>query len=291
MKITKYCLLFPFFCSCLVATPQQLQVKPSTDQEYAANVLAILNRVRIASGLKPVALDETLSRACAGHAQYLVAHITPDQDPHGENPALSGFTKEGNQCGENSVIISAVPPDEGVNYFLATFFHRIPLLDPGLRRIGFGFARGGSWGYATVIDIFSAVEQTGTEFVIFPGIDQTNVPLTFGLFRKGVTVNEYPDPLPDDKDKIAGYPVTITFTRSQQITSVKATMTNERGDSIECWIYTPEHPAVDKDYQQNSIVLLAKDQLQKASRYTVTIEALVNEKKFSKSWSFTTVSD
>src|SRR5262249_54103291 len=138
-----------------------------------------------------VALDEELSRSCTRHAEYLVKNAghpsTKGLGAHDEDPNLPGYSKEGERAGLASVI-HYVEPVASVDGWMATFFHRIPLLDPALRRVGFGFAKGGRTGWVTVLDV-----DRGRGFdqpVIFPGANQKNVPLAY-------LPRERPNPIPE----------------------------------------------------------------------------------------------
>ena len=105
-----------------------------------ATILADVNGLRKEAGLKPVAMDASLSRGCRLHAEHLVANDN--------RPAAAG---SGNYVVGQGVADPSVTAAECV----PTFYHRIPLLALDLRRVGFGCARSPNGGYVTVLDVTS----------------------------------------------------------------------------------------------------------------------------------------
>lgn len=125
----------------------------------AAVLLRRLNALRAQAGLGAVALDDELSRGCRLHAAYVVRNL---EDPkvggigiHDEDPSLPGYTKEGARAGAASVIALAPDAAESVDSWMATLYHRLPLLDPRVRRVGYGQAFHPTRGWATVLDAIS----------------------------------------------------------------------------------------------------------------------------------------
>ena len=241
-----------------------------------------VNAVRKAAGLEPVALDDSISKGCTAHAAYLVKNekdaSTQGLGAHTENSKLPGYTVEGEKAGKSSDI-HFVDPAAAVDGWMATLFHRVPILHPHLKRVGIGYAKGGKWGWVTLLDVMSGRESGKPAGpVAWPVDKQTDVPLAFG--------GEIPDPIPDDKDKKAGYPITVTFVDGETVKEAAATLKIDKKD-VEFWLSSPEKPA-DARYQANTICLFAKDALQPGTTYTVTVTAKVNGKAWTKTWSFTT---
>jgi len=257
---------------------------------FAENTVAGLNKYRVLAGLRPVAEDAAMTRACGLHAKYLIANsVKADENfvAHEQKPDLPGYTPEGARCAENSVIISQIELESAYDFWMATPFHRIPLLNPSLTRAGGGSAKGGTWGIASVVDVFSARGFAVKTPVAYPGAEQRDIPRTFGLFRKNFTVTEYPDPLAEDPDKKAGYPVTVSFYGNERITNASGEL-RLGGTPVPVWFSSPEKPSFDKDTQQNTIVLIPQHPLQANSRYTASIKAEVDGRPFFKTWSFVT---
>lgn len=130
----------------------------SDDDEaaFAATAVESLNAYRRTAGLAPVTLDEKRSRGCRLHARYLARNI--DQPAvqglgmHDEDASLPGATPEGRRAGRASVV--AREPDAGaaVDGWIDTLFHRVPLLNPDLKTVGYACVRLPDRGYVCVMD-------------------------------------------------------------------------------------------------------------------------------------------
>jgi hypothetical protein len=161
---------------------------------------------------------------------------------------------------------------------MATFYHRVPFLDPDLRKIGFGCARG-SGGWNCVLN--ATTGRGGGQAVTYPADGQKDVPLAF--FPGG----EQPDPTPGSKDRRAGFPVTVTFPPAVQVRDVKASLSDGKGRDVPLWLWTPEQP-VAPGAQGNAVGLIAKQPLQPDTAYTVRLEGRLDGKAWQQAWSFTT---
>jgi uncharacterized protein YkwD len=122
-------------------------------------------------------------------------------------------------------------------------------------------------------------------FVCFPPNGQQEVPLVF-------PGNETPDPLPQTEDKMAGYPVTLTFAPRTLVRNVRADLTDDK-KSVSIWLSSPEKPANPRHpgEQANTICLLPKNPLELGRTYSVAVFAMVDGKDWSHSWSFTTLTE
>jgi uncharacterized protein YkwD len=244
-------------------------------------VLDRVNAYRKLAGQGPVTLDKQLSEGCALHAEYLVKNAghpsTKGLLAHDESPKRPGYTRAGEKAGQ-AAVIHYVEPLASVDGWMGTFFHRVPLLDPALKRIGFGVAKGGRTGWVTVLDVDrgKAPEQP----TVYPGEKQKDVPLAY-------LPREKPDPIPESKDKKAGYPVTVSFARGLEVTGVSAELKEDGGADVPVWLSTPEK-TVHKGLQRNSVCLIARAPLKPKTTYTVKVTAQVEGKEWSRAWSFTT---
>jgi uncharacterized protein YkwD len=108
-----------------------------------AKTLEILNAFRATAGLPAVKLDPALSASCEKHGLYLRKnHGHPSTEGlgmHDEDPKLPGFSNEGQKAGKASVITMTTDPLSAVPVWMNTLYHRIPLLDPRLRQVGFAY--------------------------------------------------------------------------------------------------------------------------------------------------------
>jgi uncharacterized protein YkwD len=125
-------------------------------EEVAGALLRRVNELRALAGAEEVSLDEGLSKGCQLHADYVVRNL---DDPrvqglgvHDEDRNLPGYTKEGAKAGLAAVIAIISDPLDSVEGWMATLYHRIPLLDPQLKRVGYGQALHPFRGWVTVLD-------------------------------------------------------------------------------------------------------------------------------------------
>jgi uncharacterized protein YkwD len=284
----------------------------TTDQRQAdltstgQAIVKRFNHFRRLAGLSPVIASATLTAGCQAHAKYLVLHegepVCRGLRAHTETPQLAGYTEEGCAAAKSSVITSSLGrPNTGwpaiaVDELMATLFHRIPMLEPDLKRIGIGHAataQGTVW--QVVIDVRSGVEHEflaplRAEPVIFPPDKQKDVPRTFGLGGM-----EEPNPIPFATGH-CGYPVTVSFPKDDQIQEATAILeyvpTKKLPDymvaQVPVWLSTPERPALPMQSQQNTICLIAKGKLPPLTAHKVTVRAKVNGEPWEKVWKFTT---
>jgi hypothetical protein len=236
-----------------------------------------VNHHRKLAGVKPVVLDANMTRSCQLHAKYLYRnrHLSETRDlrSHTENPKRPGYTKEGARAAGVSVIAYVSNPVRAVDEWMASFYHRLPLLREGLTSIGFGMA-----GSIAVLDCNTGWNQPEIMPIAYPGANQTNVPLRF--------VPENPNPVPGEPER-AGYPITLQFRPyGQKMAEVRATL-SANGRAIPFHISYPQKPASYFD-QQNAICLIPKRHLAPRQKYMVTVVARVDGQPFQRKWSFIT---
>jgi uncharacterized protein YkwD len=125
-------------------------------ERVRAHLLGRVNEVRKLAGLPAVTLDASLSKGCQSHADYVALNVDNPKvkglGVHDEVPSLPGATPEGAKAGEAAVIAVISDPTDSVDGWMATLYHRIPLLDPRLERIGYGQAIHPVRGWVTVLD-------------------------------------------------------------------------------------------------------------------------------------------
>jgi uncharacterized protein YkwD len=121
--------------------------------------LEAINRARKAANLEPVTMDESLSRGCERHAEYIARNqghpSLAGLGMHNEKKDLPGYTPEGERAGQASDIATGTDPFSGAEFWINSLYHRIPILDPKLRRIGCGMVRLADGMYCTVVDVQS----------------------------------------------------------------------------------------------------------------------------------------
>jgi uncharacterized protein YkwD len=125
------------------------------DPGLSQRLLTEANACRKNAGLPAVQLDDTLSQGCRQHARYLIlnkdSRAVEGLKMHKEDPSLPGYSREGARAA--SGLIAAIGnPDAAVGDWMATLYHRLPLLNPRLERIGLACLRYPDGKWACVLD-------------------------------------------------------------------------------------------------------------------------------------------
>ncbi|MCS6849990.1 MAG: CAP domain-containing protein [Gemmataceae bacterium] len=255
--------------------------RPAADSEED-KALAVLNAARKACGLNEVTLSPKLSDGCRKHARYLLLNRGKAEveglKAHEEQPSLPGHTPEGAKAAK-AAVIHYRPPQEAVVDWLATFYHRIPLLQPTLTEVGIGWAKEGD-DWVVLIDCISGSRGPRTRDVVFyPDDQQTVVPRRFGM--------EIPSPLPAGHRGPAGFPITVFFAAGQSVKAVTFSLHDEHDQPIPVYLSTPEAPA-SSWVQWNTVCAIPRQPLPAATTCTAAIKATVDGRAFSRTWRFRT---
>ena len=261
--------------------PSLITHSTKTDIEIT-KALQMVNSCRRDAGLDTVTLSDALSSRCDKHARYLVLN---KNDPkiaglkaHHEEKDMPGYSDDGNAAGYSSDIFEGTSPDDAVQGFIMSFYHRIPLLQPNLKSIGIGYYTDDSRNSATVLDCLSgAVGKSEIGVVFYPADKQKNVPL--------VIQTEIPDPVKSGND--AGFPITIYFAQYQVIDSVTFRLSDKFHSKIPCEVSCPKQPATSFS-QWNTVCAIPVHRLVDNRQYHVSFSCIVNGKPFSKEYDFYT---
>lgn len=243
--------------------------------------LADLNRIRANAGLEPVQISPELSEGCFNHAKYLARNNghakTAGMNAHKEFPELEGYTESGKQAGKNSVITYVLPAD-AVASWESTFYHRVPLLQPGLKEIGIGYyEQEGTWPVC-LIDCVSKVERVSYPSIVpYPADLMNDVPVGMGP--------EIPHPM--GKQGSYGFPITIYFARWQKVEKVKFKLLSGPDKTVPCRVSTPERPAT-YFHQWGSICAIPEKPLSYDKVYVYYVNCMVDGEKFSLKVKFKT---
>ena len=253
----------------------RLRGGPSAGTSFTKSQLAALaavNEVRRATlesiqhdEYRDLSLDAALSDGARKHALYLDRH--PDQsaswpEAHEEFPDREGFSVEGAWAGGNSVIAPGVAsPGEAIDAWLGTFYHRVPLLDPGLIRVGFGFEK-----RIAVLDTGSLVGTWNRQWrVVYPADDQRGVPRSF--------VPELPNPVPGEDQSRWGYPITVQSQYADYGEDNSSIMELRKGSAsgalVDCHYSTPSQPTNPDLAPDGCFCLIPKSTLEPNTRYHV----------------------
>jgi len=190
--------------------------------------LALLNWYRKLCGLNAVTENPSLSAGDRDHVQYLLTNYSealrsgamPGGEMHEERDGSPGYTPDGAAAGKQSDVDFMYwhghKPDGLVNFaildWISGAFHRLPLLNPNLRQVGYYDFCGGGLCVAALNAIGGAVQAPGQQLfphpVQFPP-DSAEIDLrTFN--------SEWPDPLAscDGYAAPTGLPITLSLGNS-----------------------------------------------------------------------------
>ena len=263
----------------LTASVPQAQAEPPDEQ-----ALRLVNHYRQVAGLTSVELDRKLSAGCMEHANYMVQNQGTEAmvglNPHTQRSNLPGASAAGAACAKAADLFLGVS-DLGVaiEVWMAGMYHRRPMLDPQLERIGVGNARLPDGMLTAALRFENAARRRGGWPVAYPADKQTDVPLDYGA--------EIPNPIPNHGT--GGYAITLQFPPFDKVTGVSAKLTDATGNPVEFFLSDPEHPATSFG-QFGVICLIPKQSLQAQHAYSVRIDAIWKGKPGTWKWSFSTVS-
>lgn len=275
-----------------LAIPLWLVLVGAGPRDLDAVALDRLNAYRKLASLPPVTLDPALSGPCRAHADYLSknfdAAFAGQINVHDEDPKLPGYSEVGRKAARASVVSQSRgggDPLLGLDVWLASFYHRVPLLDPGLTRVGIASLRQADGGCFVIVDTKTGKSRPKDDWIVtYPVNKQRQVPCVFCM-----GFPEVPNPLPrNGASKDAGHPITVSFFMDKPaLTGVTGVLKDEDGKEIPVWLSSPEKPAV-KNYGSNTICLIPRAPLQPNSTYTVTVAAQFRGKRWTDTWKFTT---
>jgi len=252
--------------------------KPSPlEQQTLDELLAI--RKKAACSEAPLEIDRDLATGCRTHALYLARN--PDQlarwpDAHEEYPDRPGFDPVGAFAGTHSVIAPGVASGrEAIAGWMATYYHRLPLLDPGLMRVGIALEAG-----TAVLDCGSFVKPrtgVGTDAksrsdgdpaywgIAWPPAGATDVPTRFQA--------ELPQPVPGEDESLMGYPITWQLRyrlAARPTVALELHSGGANGPRVACFVSTPTEPSNPKLATDDAWCLIPKKALDPGGAYSVT---------------------
>ncbi len=277
------------FALLLVACHAVGPAAPTIEDSDARTGLAYLNILRHSLGLSTIVLDADLCHAATLHANYLALNTGRPEIAgllgHHEDLNLPGASREGALAGANSVIAYDNSTAPGaIDEWLATFYHRIPLLGRDLTKIGIG--HNGLIHVLTIDD----VPTTYRAPVLYPFDGQPDVPAVYAFA-------ETPEPRPaawwgtgysDALVMRSGYPITIAFDPHAAIADARAELRDPDG-AVEIAMSSPSAPATSFP-QGNVIAILPRAALAPGTTYRASVTCTVDGRPAHFAWTFTTVS-
>jgi len=259
---------------------------PAPDPE-SLRALDHLNALRTAAGLPAMAYSAALGAAAGGHARYLVANSVSGHYQEQGAPLFFGVTPGdrvryyGYAGSSGEVVAQEGPAEEALDLWIASLYHRLSLISPGNREMGYGQA--GTGRRANVVET-GPNEPVPGAVVPWPYPGQTGVAVGWpGL--------ESPDPLrlyPGTEGPL-GYTVTLTFAGGPRaLTLATASLTGPGGSPIPVMTFSP----VNDDHLDDTVAMIPYAPLLPESTYTAKLSGSVDygqgAQSYSREWSFTT---
>lgn len=221
------------------------------------DALRLINDLRVGLGLRPVSMEAKASLECMKRALK---------------------TSQTGELGAKGCLVSGGSLRAGVRGWIGGFYGRVPLMNPGLRRVGFGvWTVEGGPGSNCLVDVETHAKQERAE-LLHPFNGQTDVPPAF--------TGEEPSPVPSGG---AGTPVVVTLAAGAKVKDVSVEFVAVGGAAVEVYVSTPDAPA-NRAVPDNlgSVCVIPKKMLESAATYRVTIKASVNGAPKSWTTEFTT---
>lgn len=236
------------------------------------------NVYRRSAGLAELTIDEKLTRAAQGHAEYIdqtrmIGHLQDKARPGftGKDPAARA-TAAGYRWMVIMENVAGVPdPTRAVDSAMASVYHRLPLINHEVRDVGFGFSP-----KATVTMFGLAAKDY---VIICPGDNTTGVPPAW-------TAQEFPNPLPMDVKLPVGCPVSISFPAAKRVELMSATLENVAGATIDCVALTPQTDP--HNVLKHDLFLIPRKPLDDRNTYKASFTARVDDVVRSRTWFFVT---
>ncbi len=256
-----------------------------------------LLKVRSAVGVGGIVQDAALAQAAQAHAQFYVTHAQQYKakglSPHAEDAAFGdGFT--GVNAGERVTKAGFTgPPGAEVMAFtgsaagairgwMATVYHRLPLVAPGAVSFGYGAAvapAGTKGGAAEVINFSARASRADDPIVVFPWPGQTGVDSAW-------SGNEGPQPPPPPN----GYPSGPVITA--HVASATAwgahTLEDSDGNAVSHVFLDADNDPNMKTFDRHAVALYSDSPLLAGETYTVRLKLTVGGAERTLAWHFTT---
>jgi len=253
-----------------------------------------LNDLRAQLGAAPVGQDLAIAKAAQSHAQFYVQHkseytksnLSPHfQDPsfgdgftgknHGQRMKAAGFS--GPVGGEVMAFSGSV--SGAINGWLATLYHRIPLIDPRSALMGFGMAQQGN-ARTEVMDFSPRGSKSDDPIIVYPWPGQDTV-------SRSWNGAESPQPKPPPSGYPSGPMITATLPFAGQFGDDHKLLGPDGSEIPHMWLTPANDPAM-KTFANSSAALYPHKPLAADTTYTVHLPLQKNAEEHTLIWRFTT---
>jgi uncharacterized protein YkwD len=265
--------------------------RPPTAGSEELQALKWVNHLRAGAALPPLTYDERLGAASAAHARYLARN--PEQieiNAHREQagrPLFIGVTA-GDRAryygftGSTAEVINFTDEAErAVDGWMESLYHRIPLIHPDSRKVGYGLAREGD----QLVNVLMTGSASGPSSgpVLWPYPNQREVPV-------GWSGGEVPNPfrLYPNASRPVGYTITLTYGGSVRSLTLESTSLSGPDGPVPVMQFSP----VNDTHLRDTVALIPYSPLQTGTTYTVSMAGQVDlgqgPEPYARQWSFTT---
>ena len=277
--------------------PLALGTAPAEASATQQAALWWVNTFRARVGLGPVDEVAPLNASATAHALYVLTHPELYDEGQGlsvhvESPGKDGFTganfwermASAGYAGApfREVIAYQANPAAAVAHWMETVYHRLPIVHPAARHVGYAEAHLGT-STIDVLDMGSGhgKAKIAPSGVVWPPDGARDVPLSWdGL--------ESPAPPAPPGGFPSGPVVTLTFGSGLELSVSKHELIDASGGGglVPHVLLTPDSdPNLDGE---TSVVMYANAPLAPGHTYQALVEGEVKGKPFSRSWTFTT---
>lgn len=271
--------------------------EPAATGNDTTDSINYYNYLRGAAGILPAKRVGSIDEGCVLHSEYM--RLNNDLT-HYEEEGKPGYTAEGDLAGGRSNVTRQL--DSSTKYIVTwlteTFYHRIGMYVPGLRKVGYALSspgtdnfRFGCFDITTGYDTNFSGNKINTtyydpenfDYIVYPGVGQSKVPTT-------LHPGEYPDPLENYGGTYpAGYAVSITFGAYSSVRNLNMVLLHPNGQELAGYFNPPgESDDPYEIYQGNSAYFIAEAPLASKTTYTAHVTGIMNGENFSTEWQFTT---
>lgn len=255
---------------------------PADASPEAAEALRIITEARIAAGAGCITLVSELSTAALNHCEYYAANDGQcTADPHSEVDGCTGFTgtsggaraRAAGYQGQSSfeVMAFANDPQQAINLWINSVWHRLPILSPWVTEMGYGNAEG-----CDTIDFGRGMPLPDDTVVVYPYPDQVGVPPSFQGNQEG------PEPPAPPTGWPSGIPINV-YAQGVQVTEHTLTLDGDDTPIEHMWLIPAE-----QDLLRDEVFLYSYAPLEPMTRYRVRIVGTFVGGELNLDWTFET---
>ena len=272
----------------MATVPPDISTCPAAPAGASADAIAalgIVNTARLAAGAGCVVMVNEINLAAQAHCDYYAMNSGEcTANPHNEVASCAGFTGEGpgdrmsaagyDSRGGGEVMAFNGDPDAAIGQWINSVWHRIPILDPWTRDMGYGGA-----DECDTIDFGTGGDAPEDTVVVYPYPGQTGLPTSFN--------GQYEGPMPPAP--ASGWPSSTPITlyaRELVITEHTLTLDGDTTPIEHMWL-TSDDPE-NGNFLRRSVFMYGNEPFAANTSYRVKIVGTYVGGALEREWTFTT---